>query len=99
MLRPELFQETIKAAEGFAEEAREMMSDLNFRDAFKIIQQIVYLGNYELNNHEFWKLSKSDDPEQLKVLESLLYFVFEISRISSYLLKPYCPELSTKILN
>jgi hypothetical protein len=59
MTKGELFTDTISKVEKHAEKARELMVDLNFVMAFKEIQEIVYLGNFELSDHEFWLLAKS----------------------------------------
>lgn len=67
------------------------MKQLEFTKAFPKIQKVIGLGNANLSNHEFWKLAKQSGKEDLKLLEDLIYVTFEIARISSTLLYPFCP--------
>ena len=70
---------------------------MDFREAFLRVQEILYLGNNHLSSHEFWNLAKSEQPNDLVLLQNLLYLTFEISRIASTLLQPFCPSLASQV--
>jgi methionyl-tRNA synthetase len=55
---------------------------------------VLYLGNNQLSEEEFWNLAKTNDEEGLEKLQDLLYVTFEITRISSILLMPFCPSIA-----
>ena len=74
------------------------MEDLNFVDAFECVRGVVKLGNNQLSSMEFWTLASSEQQSDLDLLNDLLYSTFEISRISSHLLQPFCPTLSKSVL-
>ncbi len=52
----------------------------------------MYHGNYFLNKSEFWAIK---DEAHLDVV---LHITFEIIRVSSILLQPYCPQLAGNVL-
>lgn len=81
--------------DSLAIEAEKLMEELDFQKAFTKIERIVYLGNHNLSTHKFWQLVKSADKEKTDLLQSLIYLSFEISRISSLLLAPFCPGLTS----
>lgn len=58
------------------------------------------MGNNLLSTNEFWTLAKSgvENGEDRDKLEHLLFVTFEIVRISSTLLLPFCPALASKML-
>ena len=75
------------------------MESLNFTGAFDSVKKVVKLGNNLLSVNEFWKLAKADSTETDKTkLNDLFYCAFEISRVSSHLIKPFCPSLSDQML-
>jgi methionyl-tRNA synthetase len=43
-------------------------------------------------------LAKSESEEDRAHLESLLYLAFETARVSSILLQPFCPQLTSEVL-
>jgi methionyl-tRNA synthetase len=71
----------------------ELMDRLNFAEAVETIKQIVYKGNGLLAANNFWTLVKGDEA-QLRQLQDLIYLAFEITRVSSLLLLPICPDLA-----
>ena len=44
------------------------------------------MGGKYLSEEEYWNYAKSGSPEDIKRLEEVVYFAFEIVRISSILL-------------
>ena len=90
--------------EKLAREAVENMEDHDFMGAFSQISEIATLGNTNLAKHEFWNLIKADPETEepsvgdLDLLEELLYLNFELVRILSVLLVPYCPETASRML-
>lgn len=88
------FSDFKEEIEKLAEEAESAMEELDFQKAFTKIERIVYLGNHNLSTHEFWQLVKSADQENIDLLQNLIYLTFEVSRISSLLLTPFCPGLA-----
>ena len=69
------------------------MSAYDFESAFKTLEKILYLGNQYLSESKFWAIT---DQAQL---DTILYTTFEIIRVSTIILQPYCPELTGKILS
>ncbi len=76
-----------------AAEAYAHMDALDFAQAVAAIKQIVFKGNGLLAANNFWTLAKGDEA-QLRQLQDLIYLAFEISRVSSVLLLPVCPDLA-----
>ena len=70
----------------------------DFINAFRAVEQIVFLGNQDLSVNEFWTLLKSDDIDSKKKLEGFLYTTMEIMKTVSILLQPYCPRQTDKVL-
>ena len=72
--------------------------------AFSKISDIASLGNSYLGTHEFWNLIKAEEstglpsPTNLHLLQELLVTNFELVRILSHLLQPYCPTIATTML-
>ena len=69
------------------------MSHYDFVKAFSNLSQILYLGNQYLSESRFWAIT---DETQL---DTILYTSFEVIRLSSILLQPYSPDLTSKILD
>lgn len=69
------------------------MSQYDFVKAFSNLSQILYLGNQYLSESKFWAIT---DESQL---DTILYTSFEVIRLSSILLQPYSPDLTSKILD
>jgi methionyl-tRNA synthetase len=69
------------------------MSSYDFVKAFENLSHILYLGNQYLSESKFWNIT---DEAQL---DTILYTSFEIIRLSSILLQPYSPDLTSKILD
>jgi methionyl-tRNA synthetase len=69
------------------------MSQYDFVKAFSNLNQILYLGNQYLSEGRFWAVT---DEAQL---DTILYTSFEVIRLSSILLQPYSPDLTSKILD
>ena len=90
--------------EELAAQATIKMDMCDFAGAFESIAQIATLANTYLATQEFWNLVKIDDVSEevasakLDLLEELLLVNFEILRILSLLLLPYCPETASKML-
>jgi len=80
------------------------MEGQDFSGAFSHIKEIASVGNQYLAKHEFWNLVKEDAasgrPEQAKLdlLEEVLFVNFEVVRILSLLLLPYCPDTANSML-
>ena len=49
------------------------------------------LGNKNLSETKYWTLAKSEDPEDLKKLQNILYTALETFRIASILMYPFSP--------
>ena len=81
------------------------MQNQDFALAFEKISEIASQGNQYLAKHEFWNLVKPDDPtsnqelSNIDLLEELLFINFELLRILSVLLTPYCPETASSMLS
>lgn len=73
------------------------MDVLDFAEAVAAIKQIVLKGNGLLAANNFWTLAKGDDA-QIRQLQDLIYLAFEVTRVSSILLLPICPDLARQQL-
>jgi len=69
------------------------MSSYDFEAAFKSFDQILYLGNQYLSESKFWAVTDEGQ------LDTILYTTFEIIRVSTIVLQPFCPDLTSKILS
>jgi methionyl-tRNA synthetase len=88
------FDKEISEVDQLAKEAYESMEQFDFTEACEKIWKIVLNGNNKLlSGHQFWNLVNGD-AEQVRKLEDLVYLAFEITRISSLLMLPICPELA-----
>ena len=66
---------------------------MDFLNAFKVIEEIVHLGNGNLSKREFWKLAGGEKSAETDILQDIIYITFEVARIASALLEVYCPSL------
>ena len=80
------------------------MQEYDFQVGFEKVAEIATLGNSNLAQNEFWNLVKKDGVSQeayqanLDLLEELLFLNYEVLRILSHLLIPYCPQTATNML-
>lgn len=91
--RKHLDHNLIKQLNEQSKDMQNNMSSYDFVRAFSNLSQILYLGNQYLSESKFWNIT---DQAQL---DTILYTSFEVIRLSSILLQPYSPDLTTKILD
>jgi len=98
MLKPDEFSNLHAEVNHLTQVTLEQLKKADFAGAFKSIEKMVFSANQALNHYEFWVLAKSEAQNDLHLLESLLYMVFEVARIASLLLQPYCPSVCHTML-
>ncbi|CAI2362179.1 unnamed protein product [Moneuplotes crassus] len=88
-------RELIENAKNYTQECIRELNDLNFSMNSiqgNALKSLIDLGNWYLNHNEFWRVKCE------KRLSTIRYVIFELTRIISTILYPYCPEISTNIL-
>ncbi len=88
-----LDQQLINGINKLSKEILGLYSAYDFIEAFKKIQEVLYLGNSFLSERHFWAITDEEE------LNSVLFTTFEVIRVSSILLQPYCPDIASKILD
>lgn len=88
-----LFDEAINQVDVLSNEVWAHMDSLNFVEALAKIKKIVSIANSLLAHYEIWKLVGGSQ-EEVRRLQDLVYLAFEVTRISSLLMMPVCPDLA-----
>ncbi|KAL4220584.1 Methionine--tRNA ligase [Mactra antiquata] len=70
-----------------------------FRPGIESIMSYLRWANGLVQQHEVWKLAKSENESDLLQLKCVIHIALETLRVSGILLQPVIPTLSNKLLN
>ena len=80
-------------------EIEKLMDDLHVSNSLEKIWEIISISNKYIDETEPWKLAKSENEEDRKILVSVMVHLVENLRIVGTMLQAYMPETAEKILN
>lgn len=80
-------------------EIEKLMDDLHVSNSLEKIWEIISVSNKYIDETEPWKLAKSENEEDRKILVSVMAHLVENLRIVGTILQAYMPETAEKILN
>lgn len=75
------------------------MDTIHTSNALTDIWEIISRSNKYIDETAPWVLAKSEDKEDIKKLESVMYHLVENLRIVAVLLQPFMPETSIKMFD
>jgi methionyl-tRNA synthetase len=89
----------MKKWEKIKKETREYISDFRFSDYLVKVWEFINMANKHIEDSQPWALAKSESAGDSGRLDSVLYEVIEIIRLSAILLIPFMPSTCQKIFN
>ncbi len=81
------------------EEAFGYMQDFKFSDYLAKVWEFINMANKYIEDSQPWSLAKSEDEEDRKKLDTVLYEVIEVIRLSTILLAPFMPSTCQKVFS
>jgi len=85
--------------EDIKKQAHKYIADFRFSDYLVKVWEFINIANKYIEDSQPWALAKSSNEQDLKKLDSVLYEVVEIIRLSTILLIPFMPSTCQKIFN
>jgi len=77
----------------------ELMKSLNYSEYLAVMWNFINMANKYIEDSKPWELAKSEDSDDIKKLDSILYSLAESIRLISVFLFPFMPETSQKIFD
>jgi len=86
-------QNIIKQVENSLIEAKELISNCNFKRYAEKVLELSALGNKYLSDKTPWSVKKTDEKEYLQIMTNAVYLITALA----VLIKPIIPETATKL--
>lgn len=96
-VKEEAEHEVMHLWEGVSGEILKLLDSFQFHKALELLFNFIRSINRYAEARAPWKLAKSEDPEDRKRLETSIAVMAEGVRLSSLILQPIMPEISSKI--
>ena len=91
----EIDQALVQASEETVAKMIQLIDKYKINDALAVLWQLIGRGNKYIDETAPWALAK--DPEKQERLQTVMYCIFELQRITALVLKSFVPTTSARI--